>query len=143
MNKHDALAEAIETGDAVGVKQMLAAHPELANGPNWTPPPLHCAVLWNQPRIAEILLDNGADLEGKDPDRAATPLEYAIVYGKKDLIPLFLSRGARTEAEEGGRTALQLAMDAAAGAFEQYEDLPARSAYGEIVELLRSHGLKE
>lgn len=40
------------------------------------------------------------------------------------------------------RSALQLEMDAAAGELEEYDDLPSREDYGEIVELLRGLGLE-
>jgi len=104
---------------------------------------LHCAVLWNQPKLAEILLDNGADIEIRDPDRDTTPIEYAVVYGKKDLIPVLLSRGARTDfTDEGGRTLLQLAVNAADGAFEEYDDLPRPTEYNEIVVMLKHLGVK-
>ena len=104
---------------------------------------MHCAVLWNQHRIAEILLDNGGNIEIRDPDRDATPLEYAVVYCKKDLISLLVARGARTEfTDEGGRSVLQLAVDAAGGAFEEYDELPPPKQYNEVVDLLMRLGVE-
>jgi ankyrin repeat protein len=56
--------------------------------------------------MAEILLDNGADIELRDPDRNTTPLRYAIVYCQRDMIPLLISRGANTGAiTDNGTTA--------------------------------------
>lgn len=142
MTKHDDLATAIETGNAPEVQRLLVEHPDLVNSPDWTPPPLHCAVLWNQSEIAEILLANGADIEIRDPDRNTTPLRYAIVYCQKEMIPLLISHGAEAGAiVENGTTALQLAMDAAGGALEEYDDMPSRTAYGEIVGLLNELGV--
>lgn len=113
------------------------------NHPDWTPPPLHCAVLWNQPEIAEILLDRGANIEMRDPDRSTTPLRYAIIYCKKQLIPLLLARGANAgPIIENGTTALQLAQNAAAGEFKEFDDLPSISEYAEVVELLRELGVE-
>ncbi len=141
MNENDELANAIEHGDGGTVQSILSQHPELVNSPHWTPPPLHCAVLWDQPGIAEILLDHGANIEMKDPDQHSTPLRYAIVFGRDELIPLLLSRGANAgPITEGGKTALQLAIDAAAGEFDEYDDLPSREEYSGIVELLKSLG---
>ena len=141
---HRTLSDAIESGDAETVTRCLADFPELVNHPRWTPPPLHCAVLWDQAAIAELLLDYGADLEGRDPDQQTTPLRYAIMFAKVALIPLLLSRGAQAgPIEEGGKSAWQLAVEAADGAYESYEDLPRREAYGPVLRALREHGLGE
>jgi ankyrin repeat protein len=141
--KHTAFSDAIETGDAEAVELLIQRHADLVNHPDWTPPPLHCAVLWNQPKIAEILLDNGANIEIRDPDRSTTPLRYAIVYCKPEMISLLLSRGANAgPIVENGTTALQLAKDAAAGEFEEYDDLPSRNDYSEMVDLLQQLGIE-
>ena len=137
------LANAIESGEAQAVEQLLQQKPDLVNSKDWTPPPLHCAVLWNQPQIAELLLDSGADLEMRDPDRQTTPLRYAILYGKTDVIPVLLARGANTGTnEEDGSTAMELAIQAANGDFEEYEDLPSAAEYGAVIQTLRDHGVK-
>lgn len=140
---HAAFSDAIETGDAETVKSLIQQHSGLVNHADWTPPPLHCAVLWNQPKIAEVLLDNGADIEIRDPDRSTTPLRYAIVYCKQQMIPLLLSRGANAGPIcENGTTAFQLAEIAAAGEFEEHDDMPSRNEYSEIVDLLRQFGIE-
>ena len=139
--KHDDLATAMKAGDAERVQRLLAEHPDLVNSPEWTPPPLHCAVLWNQPQIAEILLDHGADIEIRDPDRDTTPLRYAIVYCQKEMIPLLISRGANAGViKENGTTAMELAVEAANGGFEEYDELPSRAEYGKVVDLLKQLG---
>ena len=136
---HTALSDAIESGDHAAVELLIERFPELVNHPAWTPPPIHCAVLWNQPKIAELLLDNGADIEMLDPDRQTTPLRYAILYAKTDVIPLLLSRGANVgPVVDNGVSALQLAEDAAHGAYEEYDDLPRREEFEAVVALL--HG---
>ena len=141
---HTAFSNAIESGDFAAVESLLDQHPELINHSEWTPPPLHCAVLWNQLKIAELLLDNGADIVLLDPDRQTTPLRYAIMYGKTDVVPLLLSRGANAgPIVKNGASALQLAMDAANGAFEEYDDLPSRDVYGNVVTLLQQSRLSE
>lgn len=78
-----------------------------------------------------------------DRDRKTTPLRYAIMYCKPDLISLLVSRGANCgPIVEGGSTALQLAQEAAGGAYEQYDDLPSRNEYAKVVDLLDQHGLR-
>ena len=140
--EHRAFADAIESGDADTVLSMLQRHPVLVDPPSWTPPPIHCAVLWNQRPIVEILLDHGADIEALDPDRQTTPLRYAIMFGKVDVIPLLLARGANPGSiVDGGTTAFQLACEAADGAYEQYDDLPSRESYKSVVMVLTKHGV--
>lgn len=134
---HTALSDAIEAGDLTAVKALIHQHPELVDHPDWTPPPIHCAVLWNQLAITEFLLDNGANIELRDPDRQTTPLRYAIMYCMSDMISLLLSRGANAgPIIENGSSAIQLAREAASGAFEEFDDLPPRKEYRRIVEIL-------
>jgi len=139
---HSSLSDAIESGDVSTVTTLIQQRPELVNHPEWIPPPLHCAVIWNQPQIANLLLDNGADIEMLDPDRQTTPLRYAIMYCKTDLIPVLLCRGANTgPIVQGGSSALQLAQDCANGAYEEFDDLPSREAYSDVAMLLKQAGL--
>ncbi len=136
-------ASSIENGNVQRVAEMLVANRSLANPDNWTPPPLHCAVLWNQPRVAEVLLDHGADIEGLDPDRQTTPLRYAILYAKPEMISLLVARGANTGViVDGGTTAMELATSAAEGHYSRYDDLPKPSHYAEVVALLRQLGVR-
>lgn len=131
-------SDAIESGDVDVVGSLLAKYPELVNPSSWTPPPLHCAILLSQREVVEVLLDAGADLEMKDPDRQTTPLRYAIMYGKLNLISLLISRGANPGViQKGGLTALQLAEAAVAGEYEEFDDLPRREEYVAVVKLLR------
>ena len=142
MNHHIELANAIETGDETTVSRVLETRPELVNCREWTPPPLHCSVLWNQPRIGELLLDLGADIEMRDPDRQTTPLRYAIVYARIDVIPMLLERGASTRAlVEGGSSCFELAVNAANGSFKDYDDTPPPDEYAKVVKLLRKLGV--
>ena len=137
-----ALASAIESGELHAVEALIRRHPELVNHPDWTPPPIHCTVLWNQPEIAEFLLDHGADLEMLDPDRQTTPLRSAIMYCRTEMIPLLLTRGANFgPVGENGPSALELARNAANGAFEEYADLPPRTAYLEVIRILQQCGI--
>ncbi len=143
-NEHARFAEALKAGDASTVHSAIERYPDLVCHPEWVPPPLHCAILWNQPEMASILLDNGADIESTDPDRKTTPLRYAIMYARTDTIPMLLARGANTgPIVDGGTTALQLATEAANGQYEAFDDLPARDEYDAVVQLLRQAGLTQ
>jgi len=136
---HTAFSASIEAGDLPAARELIRRHPELVNHPDWTPPPLHCAVLWNQPEIAQLLLDNHADIEIRDPDRNTTPLRYAIIYCKPQMIQLLLSRGANSGSiAANGTTALELSRAAAAGEFADFDDTPAPAEYNQIVQLLEN-----
>ncbi len=131
---HAAFSDAIESGDLRAVEALIQRYPELVNHPDWTPPPIHCAVLWNQPKIAELLLDSGAGIETLDPDRQTTPLRYAVMYCRTDLIPLLLERGANAgPIGQDGTSVLELAQEAANGAYIEYDDLPPPDAYRDVV----------
>lgn len=138
MNDHDQLATAMKRGDIPAVLAIIKRSPEIVNSLDWTPPPLHCAVLWDQPEVADILLSNGADIEMQDPDRSTTPLRYAVLYAKPRLVRLLIARGANTgRITDDGITALQLAMEAQNGRYAEFPDLPRPDEYAEIVELLQ------
>ncbi len=142
MSYNQQLATAIETGEIATVKRLAVEHPARVNSPDWTPPPLHCSVLWNQPTVAEVLLDHGADIELLDPDRSTTAVRWAVLYAKPDMVRVLVARGAVTDAiVEGGTTLMQLAKEAAAGEYEEYDDMPSREAYSGIVALLEELGL--
>ncbi len=139
--QHSELSNAIEFGDVVVVKSLLQRFPDIVNHPNWTPPPLHCAILWNQPDIVELLLDHGADIELRDPDRQTTPLRYAIMFCKTKLIPILLARGANAgPIEENGTSAMGLALEVADGKYDGFDDLPDRQAYNQVIEVLERSG---
>ena len=132
----------MKAGNATDVRKILADAPTLVNSPGWVPPPLHCAVLWDQPDIIDVLLEAGADIEQKDPDRETSPLRYAIVYARPNCIRRLIERGADSGVTtDEGTTALELAINGSNGAFEEYDDLPGREAYAEVVTLLKSLGL--
>lgn len=120
----------IAAGNARGVREILARHPELADASEETPPPLHWAIHHNRPGIAELLLDAGASLGVRDPDRAATPIEYAAVYARRRVIRLLVARGA--DAESG----LEVALRGADGRFEEFPELPSRAEYRAAAALL-------
>ena len=143
MSVHDDLATAIKTGDALTVERIVQKHPEIVNSPAWTPPPLHFAVFYNQAKIVEILLDHGADIEMRDPDRQSTPLQYAIVYCHTELISLLLSRGAYAGVDaESGMTPMDEAREWSTGALEEHSDTPAKAEYQKVIALLEQLGVE-
>ncbi|GAB5405946.1 MAG: hypothetical protein Aurels2KO_41770 [Aureliella sp.] len=141
---HRAFSDAIQAGDIDAVQAMVDRHPGLVNAPGWAPPPMHCAVLWDQALVAELLIAQGADLETLDPDRQTTALRYAVLYAKPQMLQLLIRAGAnRGPIQPGGQSALELAQSAAQGDYERYSDMPAREEYEAIVALLESEQSRE
>ncbi|MEM7223849.1 MAG: ankyrin repeat domain-containing protein [Pseudomonadota bacterium] len=127
----EGLYRAIDDDLPEQVREILDAKKQLADASQETPPPVHWAIFRDRLRIAELILDYGADIERKDQDRDATPLDYAIMYGRKDIVRMLIERNANTE----GR--LQLALRAAAGAYEEYSDLPSLDVYQEVAAVMQ------
>ena len=61
--------------------------------------------------IVEMLLDKGADIEGRDAKFGGTPLIWAAIRGQTDTVKLLLQRGADINAveEKNGMNAIILA----------------------------------
>ncbi|MDO5470263.1 MAG: ankyrin repeat domain-containing protein [Akkermansia sp.] len=64
--------------------------------------PLHLAVFLKQYRIVELLLEAGADMEGRVGSDGSTPLMRAAYWGDAEMVRLLLSRGADAQAVTGG-----------------------------------------
>ena len=47
--------------------------------------------------VAEQFLDQGCDVDGRNPSFWASPLAYATYYGHYDLVELYIERGADVE----------------------------------------------
>ena len=60
---------------------------------------------------AEVLLDNGANVNLQDSINGWTPLILAVAFGRLELVQLFLKNGANvTTADKNGDTALTYAI---------------------------------
>ena len=72
---------------------------------------LHLAVAREQDTIVQMLLDRGADIEGRNLSIGATALHYAVFNGNAGLVEKLLGWGADLEAKMiEGLTALHLAV---------------------------------
>lgn len=124
------LYSAIEAEDITSMGKLLSGQPGFVNSVEETPPPIHWAIYLDERNAVEQLLEHGANTELKDQDRNATPLDYAVVYARKDIVRLLVSHGA--DPEEG----MQVATKGASGGFEEFDELPTRETYQEMVTLL-------
>jgi ankyrin repeat protein len=85
---------ALEASDAETAERLLVENPDLANDREKTPPPLRLMVWCNLPKMVELLLDHGADVESRDQGNDTTPVRYAIVYERKEMIRLLAQGGS-------------------------------------------------
>jgi ankyrin repeat protein len=113
---------AIRQDDPEAVRKLVAADPtllrtETQNGEL----PLHVAVQLGRERIAELLLNAGADVNARDR-LGRTPLQVALSYRQRSLAEVLLRRKADIQAgKEGGGALLCAAAD---------------QGFGEVVRLL-------
>jgi uncharacterized protein len=109
----DAIATigAIRTGDLDGLQRLLSDNPDLAvsklpiaKGRT----PLHIVTDWpgyfpNGPRIAQLLIDAGADVNdrGTDEENGETPLHWAASSDDADVAAVLIDGGADIEIPNG------------------------------------------
>ena len=127
---HDAAA----AGDLGKVKALLKDNPDLVfskDGNGTTP--LHFAAIFDHKDVAELLLDNKADVNAKDNkgsmtlnNGGETPLHYAALKGYMDVAELLLTNKADINAKDNdGKSPLYYATS---------------SQHDDVAELLERHG---
>ena len=85
-----ALMMAALKGD-LGSVQLLLDRGARVDRPGWSP--IHYAATGPEPRVVQLLIDRGADLNAASPN-GSTPLMMAAQYGSEDSVKLLLERGA-------------------------------------------------
>lgn len=143
------LLDAIDQGKA----EVVREHMEFGTDPNETfiPPglpfegasALHTAVLSNSREIAQILLDNGADIDIRAKDQfAGPPLEWAVFFGIKDMGVFLVESGADVNAKNAiGTTPIDAAgADNSFVSGEKLDQLNEGRAF--LKEFLRANGGK-
>jgi hypothetical protein len=79
------------------------------NAKMWRRTPLHSATAGGHTEIAELLIDNGADVNANE-DYGWTPLHLAAKYGHREVAELLIAKGADMNAKKkDGWTPLHLA----------------------------------
>lgn len=103
------LGLAIRAGDIDTVRRVIAATPELVTaplgGPFKTRTALHVVTDWpgyfpNGPQIVQLLLEAGADPDGRSPGDE-TPLHFAASSDDADVAAALIDGGADLETPDG------------------------------------------
>ncbi len=103
----DELLRALEVNDLTLMSKLVNAIPSLANVPFYGGMTL--LMLGNDPRIARMALDAGANVDAKDLN-GNTALHYAVYYGNQEMAELLLTRKANINAQNSsGNTPLHFA----------------------------------
>ena len=96
--------------------------------------PLHWAAWMNKPKIAGVLIENGADLEALTGEiHRNTPMGWACVAGAVEMVHLLLASGAK---HEGGH--LSTALSGEAGNLRKYCNPPLKN-YRKIINILAEY----
>jgi len=85
-----ALMMAALKGDLAGARLLLERGAQV-NQSGWAP--LHYAATGPEPKIVQLLLERGAEIDAPSPN-GTTPLMMAAQYGSEDSVRLLLERGA-------------------------------------------------
>jgi len=108
-----AFFDTVTDGNTAAVRTALSGRPE------WTAAKgeagltaLHLAATMGHEDMVELLIERGADVNGRDAS-GSTPLHHAAAGGNKAVVELLLAKGADVNARDNkNRTPLYLAKDA-------------------------------
>ena len=96
------LAGAVRNGDLEAIKKHIAEGADV-NALHFEMPPLTWAAMMGQTAAAELLLEHGADIKGRNRD-GNTALHLAVFLGRAETAELLLKNGADVHARnnDGG-----------------------------------------
>lgn len=101
VNKSDIFAHgatplqmAVNKSNYATAKALIEAQADLEKADILNPPLLYQAVMRNDPKMMELLLDAGADVNAQLSLKGLTPLHLAVTMSNERMVTLLLSRGA-------------------------------------------------
>ena len=141
------LITAIDTENTESVKEILGAgiNPNKNPVPEGFPLtgayPLHLAVVKGNKEIVQMLLEHGAQIDGKAKNKdEATPLHWAAFFGQKDMVSLLIDAGAPINMLDSNHAT---PLDAAVYVWRLSQDDKGKASHFiEIIEILKAHGGK-
>src|SRR5262245_45560623 len=89
---------AAKGGHAEVVRQLVAAKADVKAVTTTGATALHFAAASGSAETATILLDNGADVNAREPQWEQTPLMFAAAAGRTAVVKVLLARGADVKA---------------------------------------------
>jgi len=127
MSRVKELHEACRTGDIEAARKLLAADGSLANAVSETDMrgtyPLHVTAEFNQPEVAKLLLEYGANVTLLDSENAAIALGWAAFFGRPDVVAVLLDAGSEpSQRNKHGLTALGCAVGGTQGRWKQFSN---------------------
>ncbi len=93
------LIGAARAGDIAAIKKHIAEGADV-NETRFEMPPLAWAAMMDQTAAAELLLQHGADINGRNRD-GNTPLHLAAFLGRAETAELLINNGADVKAKNG------------------------------------------
>jgi hypothetical protein len=124
----DDMKQAVKSGDAAKVQELLEKDPELVTRRDHGSTALHSAVVYQHMEVVKVLLASGADVNALDNGRM-TPLHYAAVDGLTEIAEFLIENGANVNARQrNGLTPLHMAI------MEKHK---------ETAEVIKKHGGKK
>ena len=110
-NMNDKMQAAIRSGDTAALTEILEEHPEWVDQPDERGfRPLVLATYLQQPEIATLLLEKGANINARD-GAGNTALMGVVFKGDKGLTALLIDKGASINLQNySGATALIYAV---------------------------------
>jgi hypothetical protein len=111
--------------------QPVSASPSAAAAPL----SLHSAIAKGDYASALKMIEQGTDIEAKDPGAGASPLHYAVMKGEMPLVGLLVQRGADVNRTKSGTSPLHTAVlygrfEVAEYLLEKGSNVNAKSASG-------------
>ena len=111
---HDVIHRAVANGNIKKIKELIKLHGYAAvnaRNVNTNMTVLMEALKYNQTEIAELLIDNGANVNAQDRNHT-TPLIYAVDEGLYDMAEKIIKEGANIDQKDkNGKTALIHSVD--------------------------------
>lgn len=91
------LQTAIRDGNAQAVESLLASGADPNRPDTHGNPPLVQAAWNGNPAVIGLLLDHGANVNGRNAETGSTALLYAVLSGRETTVRLLLNRGAHVD----------------------------------------------
>ncbi len=106
------LRQKVEADDITAVRNMLEAGCDVDVKSSWGRTPLHTAAVYNRVKIAQMLIDAGANVDSQDNYDGEGPLHKAAGYNRVKIAQMLIDAGANVDSQDNyGEAPLHKAAD--------------------------------